>query len=286
MLQSYSAVQRCGVWCPQGGRISCSVLCESEVESVLLRLSCMLWRGLSSTVLNVDSTSENPAPLTAWLASWMSSPHVGVHHLQPAAQNSTGHQRLRKHHEHHPADDEGPKPPQRIETALVHPEDTSVFSPVYYQWPVWGICSPPLSTFPPLMEAGTGGFDLLMSTTSSLVFPTLSCRWFCSHHMTKLPTSSSSSVMHQPLQSCQETGENGRSEVEKAKRMKERGSLPAALQCCWSQCCQAGSQLSRTQGGSPPASLTSTLYAPKSWMSSDDHVLLEECFICMFSTHF
>ncbi len=77
-----------------------------------------------------------------------------------------------------------------------------------------------MSTLTPLMETGdTGALFLFMSTPSSLVFATLSCRWFCSHQVTKLSITPLYSVSS-PLLIHPTTGHH--SVVYRVKREGER----------------------------------------------------------------
>lgn len=122
--------------------------------------------------------------------------------------------------------------------------------------------------------------DPLRSTTNSFVFATLSCRWFCSHNVTKFPTtalyplpclltladtSNYSRVIREPLSLC-----GGWSPWCIGWRGRETGLSPQEPQCCWPLCptysvasahtvvCQSGSWQSRTRGGHPPASLSAS----------------------------
>lgn len=129
------------------------------------------WTGLTSIILLSVKQSDN-----------VTSEYV--------LEDGPGYKRLVENSEHCLTDVKRPQLPHKIERALVHPVEWScAFNPVQFIVSVYSevfIVLHTVYTVDPLHKTGFTGFlVLLKSTVTSLVFVTLSCRLFCSHHETK-----------------------------------------------------------------------------------------------------
>lgn len=144
---------------------------------------------------------------------WTTSSAAPTHNSK---QDSTGHHRLVEHPQHRPADVKGPRPPQKVESALaLFGNGFGGLCPVQIRYTLRHIgaygCTDSMSTESPCMETGVPAvFVLLTSTTRSFILVMLSCRLF-----RRFPSQSCTRPPHsysciQQRQSHQRTSEDGR----------------------------------------------------------------------------